>query len=196
LAGGLLLAAGCPGEDPSLAEDSSSSVSSASSSTTATAATGMRASLVDHAQWMEVPASDDPLALHRPASVQCGIDGAYNEDTGLEIDTGACNYLARQQPSLVDIAAGDSIAIEAFHETLASVEAGEAHFAILVGSEVVWEIFVPIPASPEVVPATPFTEEIEVDFDAPAGTPVIVHLHNHGFNTWRLLTLDVVPASP
>jgi hypothetical protein len=32
---------------------------------------------------------------------------------------------------------------------------------------------------------------IPVDFNAPLGSKVEYHLHNHGYNTWTLLRLEV-----
>lgn len=154
----------------------------------------MPAPLVDHAAWAVVDAADDPLADHRPAEVDCGTTGAFTEGNVYEIDTGLCNYLARRQPSLVEIRAGDRLFVAAFHDTLASTEAGQAHFALLVDSTVVWEQLVDIPASPGVVEATPFQDEVLIDVDVPAGTPVDLHLHNHGYNTWTLLEVELRPA--
>jgi len=154
----------------------------------------VRAPLVDHELWQPVDAPDDPVPNHRPDDVDCGPVAAYVEGTGYEIDTGLCNYLSRQQPSLVEIRAGDTLVISAFHETLASIEAGQAHFALLLGDWPVWQEFIPIPASPGVVDATPFNEQLVVEVDVPAGAPVGLHLHNHGYNTWTLLEVEVVPA--
>ncbi len=153
-----------------------------------------RAPLVDHTLWVGVDEQQDPLADHRPALVECGVNGAFIEGLGLEIDTGACTYLARQQPSLAAVHAGDTIEVAAFHETLASIEAGQAHFAVTMGTGVLWQKFIPIPAAPGVVDATPFNDAIEIDVDIPAGTPVGLHLHNHGYNTWTLLHVEVIPA--
>lgn len=161
--------------------------------TTAAAPPRMPAPLIDHAAWVPVAAADDPIPDHRPALVDCGVTGAYVELASYEIDTARCNYLARRQPSLVEIRAGDRVAVAAYHATLASVEAGQAHFALLVGGVVVWQELVLIPASPGVVDATPFQAEVPIDVDVPAGTPVDLHLHNHGYNTWTLLEVEVRP---
>lgn len=196
---GLLLSCllGCSPREPGSAMGSSGT-SLASTGTTAgqdeTTGPRMPALLVDHTAWVPVDAADDPLIAHRPEAVECGVVGAYVEATGYEIDTGACNYCARQQPSQVEIRAGDTLSISAYHDTLASIEAGQAHIALLLLDWPVWQEFIPIPASPGVVDATPFNEKIVVDYDIPAGTPVGLHLHNHGYNTWRLLDVEVIPA--
>ncbi|MCH9688293.1 MAG: hypothetical protein K0V04_43080 [Deltaproteobacteria bacterium] len=191
---------GCPGADGSPSSASTGGTDSSGVGTDETAADETAAlpprtaaTLVDHTMWTIVEADDDPLAEHRPVDVDCGVTGAYVEGLGLEIDTGACNYLSRQQPTLADIRAGDMIEVSAFHETLASIEPGQAHWAITLGSSVLWQKFIVIPASPGVVDATPFDDAIAIDVDIPAGTPIGLHLHNHGYNTWTLLHVDVVP---
>jgi hypothetical protein len=193
-----LLAVACGDAAPPVTDEGTGGTATASAgSTGAGPTTGEpreRAPLVDHARWAVVDAADDPLADHRPAEVDCGSTGAFSEGRAYEIDTGLCNYLARSQPSLVEIRAGDRLFVAAFHDTLAATEAGQAHFALLVGGTVVWERFVDIPASPAIVEATPFQDELLIDVDVPAGTPVDLHLHNHGYNTWTLLDVEVRPA--
>jgi len=195
---GLLAACREPSDPEPLASTSLTGTTAAATTGAATddtAAPREPAPLVDNTQWQSVEAADDPIPDHRPADVQCGIAGAFVEHGAFEIDTSFCNYLARTQPALVEVRAGDRIAVSAHHDTLASVEAGQAHFALLLGSVVVWQQFVPIPGSPGIVDATPYQDEVLVDFDAPVGTPVGLHLHNHGYNTWTLLEVEVRPAS-
>lgn len=193
--------AACTDDPGPAAPSSSSSAASAGSSddltdgtTAASPPPRVPALLVDNAAWAAVDASDDPIPDHRPSLVDCGPAGAYVEGLTYEIDTAYCNYLARGQPSLVEIRAGDRLAIAAYHDTLASVDAGQAHLALLLGPWVVWQALVPIPASPGVVDATPYQVEVPIDVDVPAGTPVGLHLHNHGYNTWTWLEVEVRPA--
>jgi hypothetical protein len=186
-----------PGVDATTAaaaSGSGSGTSSAAAETTMADPPRLPAPLLDNAAWVVVEAADDPILAHRPALVECGVGGAYVEDGAFEIDTATCNYLARSQPSLVELRAGDRVFVAAYHDTLASVEAGQAHFALLLGAVVVWQKFVPIPASPGVVDATPWQDEVIIDFDVPVGSPVGLHLHNHGYNTWTLLEVEARPA--
>lgn len=154
------------------------------------------APLVEPSAWVELDAADDPIPDHRPPLVECGSTGAYVEGNTYEIDTARCNYLARRQPSRVEVRAGDRVAISAYHATLASEEAGQAHLALLLGGSLVWQQFIPIPAYPGVVDATPYQAEVVVDVDVPQGTPVDLHLHNHGYNTWTLLEVELRPGDP
>ena len=50
-----------------------------------------------------------------------------------------------------------------------------------IGDRVFWERTFAIPLASEVYPVP-----ITVDWAAPEGTPVRIHLHNHGGNSWRV----------
>ena len=43
----------------------------------------------------------------------------HNEDGALEVETGYCNYLSLGQPSLADVAAGDTLHLVLWHGNLA-----------------------------------------------------------------------------
>ena len=73
-----------------------------------------------------------------------------------------------------------------WHGDLAFEETATAHVAISIGGELVWEQAVKIPTEAEI-----FDVKVPLDFEAPAGTPVEYHLHNHGYNTWTLLQLEI-----
>ena len=57
--------------------------------------------------------------------------------------------------------------------------------AVAIGEEVVWSTSPPIPTA-----AGYFSEDITVESDHPRGTPVVVHLHNHGQNTYGVKALQ------
>ena len=58
--------------------------------------------------------------------------------------------------------------------------------AVSIGGKLLWQAEVAIPARANI-----YDLRIPVDFDAPAGSAVEFHLHNHGYNTWTLLELEV-----
>lgn len=144
-------------------------------------------SLVDHDQWRPAAATtDDPWPDHRPATVVC--DGGWDQETGgIEIDTGACNFLLLQQPLPVAIEEGDPIRLRMWWQALASLEPAEGHVAVLVDGEPLWEEHVPIPG-----PADVRSIEIPSPLSAPAGATLTLHLHNHGTNTWHFHDLAVL----
>ena len=132
--------------------------------------------------------ADDPFAEHRPADVRCN-PAAWRSETGaLELDSGLCNYFTLAAPTLVAVEPGDRIGIRAFHDDLAAGEPAVAHLALFVDGHGIWDQEVSIPSPP-----TPYSLDVIADFAAPAGSPVALHLHNHGVNNYRLVELTVAP---
>jgi hypothetical protein len=149
----------------------------------------VRAALIDATAWTAEAAEDDPIAEHRPATLTCLPTGAYAENSVFEVDTDDCNYAAFVQPSLETVAPGDRVAISLAHDDLVAPEPADAHVALLLGEQVLWDRLIAIPNVP-----TPYNVEVEVPDCAPSGTPVHLHLHNHGVNSWRLLSVDLIPT--
>lgn len=128
----------------------------------------------------------DPFPAHRPADLACARASHSLEYDALELDTGTCNYFLLGAPTLTDIHRGDRITVRAFHEDLAALEPAVAHLAVAVGDTVIWDEEIPIPS-----PATPYTVEMVAEFDAPSGTAAVLHLHNHGINTYRVIDVRI-----
>lgn len=141
--------------------------------------------LVDHDLWQRVPDADDPFGHEGPAEVICP-DGAWYVDQGLiEVDTERCNHVTVEQPLLEGVKAGDRVGIIAWSGRLLSPDgASEGHVAVAIGDALAWEEWVPIPSVGNF-----FTPTVVASADAPAGTPVRFHVHNHGFNTWNLVSV-------
>jgi len=146
------------------------------------------APLIDNALWQESSLEDDPLTEHQPEVVSCSSSAWGLEDGALEVDTGLCNYLTLNQPSLAAVDTGDSISLVAWHAQLWDAEAAEAHMAVLFGDTIAWEATLPIPADPGV-----FDLEFEAPTDLAIGSSIHLHLHNHGSNTWNFLELKQLP---
>ncbi|HKU40692.1 MAG TPA: hypothetical protein VJR89_21175 [Polyangiales bacterium] len=148
--------------------------------------------LIDHSQWHEFPAEQDPLSSHQPASVDCGPAGWYIEPALdralLEIDTNFCNYALLEHPALHAIARGDVVRFELRHYDLRAPEPTQAHVAWLFGDRVEWETTVPIPSDAAVQ-----SFEWRARRALAAGAPIRFHLHNHGQNTWLIAELTVTP---
>lgn len=159
-----------------------------SESESETAGDGELGSLIDHEAWQVLDASDDPLADHRPETVDCGIAGWYLETSKLEVDTNFCNYLAVEQPSLVPLEQGQLVEVIFYHFDLVAPEPALAHVAILIDDQVVWEQQIEIPGDANV-----FVEAFPSPISAELGSQVVVHLHNHGQNTWVLQDLTAIP---
>ncbi|MCB9569685.1 MAG: hypothetical protein H6710_21120 [Myxococcales bacterium] len=180
----LTLSLACDAETPDAGDDASGGV------TTSTAPTW--ALLSDPAAWSFADASDDPFADERPAAIHCArAEGWRPEAEGVEIDTGACDYLALEQPLPRPLRAGERLRISAWWQNLIAAAPSEGHIAVAVDGVVVWEERVAIPG-----PADARDLVIEAPEEAPAGAPITLHLHNHGANTWRFQGLFADEPAP
>lgn len=149
--------------------------------------------LVDLSAFEELDAGDDPFS-DRPAEVTCppGARTVELDDQGipsLEVDTGACDYLGLSQPLLLDVKAGDTIRMQLFHDVLLAEAPARAHCALRIGDWSVFDREEPIPTT-----SVTWTDELLAPQDFEAGTTVVLHLHNHGSNTWNFYDLSSVEA--
>lgn len=136
--------------------------------------------------WRPLAASEDSFPGHRPEEVNCPDNSYYPEGAALEVETGYCDYLSLAQNSLADLRRGDTLRLVLWHGDLGATESATGHAAIAIDGQVVWEETVDIPSRARI-----FDVRIPIDFDAPQGARVEYHLHNHGFNSWTLLQLEV-----
>jgi hypothetical protein len=149
------------------------------------------------ALWQPVAAADDPLASHRPVPIVCASPPGYLLEYGdIEIDTGACNYVALTQPSAYTLRAGDQVRAIIWHYPLTTSDPQpvQAHAAVLLGQglagTVVLEQYAPIPK-----PADLYDLTATLTDDLALGGGLQFHLHNHGANQWHLQPLLVRPGS-
>jgi len=132
----------------------------------------------------------DPFPGHRPEAIQCSPSAAYVEDAAFEVDMGLCNYMLAAQVLTEPLRACEELTATVAHFRLLADEPAEAHVALALGHEVIWERSIPIPT----FDAGVYTLAFSPDEDIPAGTPLVLHLHNHGANTWYLTNIRVGPA--
>lgn len=147
--------------------------------------------LTDNAAWQAVSPESDPHFDHRPAVVACRPGGWFVEFDALEVDTGECNYFAMYQPTQHRLAAGERLRLLLWHAKLAALEPAQAHIELTIGPELVWQRRIAIPGE-----ANAFDLSFEVPVDVPVGTAIVLHLHNHGYNTWNLMPLQLAAAWP
>jgi hypothetical protein len=69
------------------------------------------------------------------------------------------------------------------HDDLIAPTPAVGHIAIAIEGERVWEIEVAIPKPYDIVQG-----EWIADRGIAAGTVVTLHLHNHGYNNWRVVS--------
>ena len=141
--------------------------------------------VVDLSAFEELPDAEDPFSASVPGHLP-GAPPAYvveQDPTGfstLEIRTDVCNYLTLQQPSRARIERGDELQILMWHNTLATQESARAYAAIQICGHEAWSVEVPIPS-----PAHSYAATWRAPRTLPAGCPILLHIHNHGANTWR-----------
>ena len=141
--------------------------------------------LLEPSSLVAVSAEGDPLADHRPRYVDCPPATWGEEGGGFEVQTGACNYAAFNQPLSVALEAGDMLAITVWHDFLDAAEPATAHVAVLIGDAVVWEREVDIPA-----PSAALEVVVPIEKTPSPQARLGLHLHNHGFNSWRFISVD------
>lgn len=147
--------------------------------------TGRRA-LIDPNEWVFLSEAEDVFLDHRPSQIDCGGTGYFVEDGILEIDTGRCNYFAANQPLLHDLVPADTLVVTIYHDHLFSADGGFGHLALSITENILWQTEIPIPSESRL-----FTAYIPVTRFYESGLPIAFHLHNHGVNHWRLVSLEV-----
>ena len=188
----VLLVFGCDEDPPeSQSQGSSGAVSGETDLDSNAADTALEgtAAVIDLMAFEQNELGDDPFA-DSPDDVQCEFGYGF-EDGFFEIETDLCKYGGFVQPSLAPIRVGDTLDFLLLHENLVSDDPdARTHVAIAFGDEIVFETFIDIPAE-----AAFLDEQWVSTVDAPVGTPVHVHVHNHGINSYRVSELSVTYVS-
>jgi len=142
---------------------------------------------VDPHAWRPVPAKRDPHRQAAGFSIECDETAYFTEligpDAGsvFEVDTEICNYVTLEQASLAAIPKGASLELTLWHYSLRSLESAVAVAEVRVGGQQVWHQELAIPSE-----AQSYESVWRPAREVPAGTPVQLHIRNHGTNTWRL----------
>ncbi|HEX6244121.1 MAG TPA: hypothetical protein VFZ61_24565 [Polyangiales bacterium] len=148
----------------------------------------MRTELVDHARWVRVDAAGDPFG-DRPTSVLCESGATLAEAFGgvsaYGVDTASCNYVTLQQPTTRAIAAGEVVRVRLAHFELTAPEDAEAHVAVQIDGLRVLDERIPIPSPTQVL-----VRELLVPRTLAAGAATYFHVHNHGANSYALISLS------
>lgn len=118
----------------------------------------------------------------------------------LEVASDDCNYLTVMQPSLRAIRKGDPLYLRLWHFSLTGPADSEAYMGVQIGDRFIWGTRIEIPDGTSVnnpVPAELFVNglngvpaNLTADFDAPAGTPIYFHFHNHGSNNYNVFEIN------
>lgn len=139
---------------------------------------GERGPLTDVTGWRELPPSEDPYD-DRPPRARCEPFGWKVEDGLLEVEADVCEYVTLEQGLLREVAAGETVVVDVWHLGLWADRPTRGHVSVQLGAQR-WEARPAIPS-----PAERWQAVFEVERTLPAGTPIHLHVHNHGANSWR-----------
>ena len=134
--------------------------------------------------WALAEPGADTFAALRPSTSTCDVErGLAQESDGYEINTAWCNYATISQPILAPVVAGDTVDIRGWHFDLTGAEA-TAYVGVALDGEILWTEDIPIPSDSGVIRGS-----FEVPRDVELGAPIQFHVHNHGSNTWKIISL-------
>jgi hypothetical protein len=146
------------------------------------------ASLVDHGAWKLAGEDADPYSGFRAGGKVCGEDDFSREEISgfdsVQIVTRRCNYMTLTQTAAADVLNGEQIHIRLWQYQLEATTA-TAELAIRIGNVFEWTESIPLPSDSKL-----FNEKVTVDKDIPAGTPIFLHVRNHGRNSYHLIMLS------
>ena len=144
--------------------------------------------------WTVTAPGEDPFAELWSDQVRCPDSEHGPENLGgvwaYSIETGACNWLTIEHPSLSAVRTGDFVRAAGWHFTLSAPEPAFARVGLATAEGVLVQTMEPIPQPGRLM-------ELEFTVQAPIaeGTPIYFHISNHGANSWHLLEIEVNPAS-
>ena len=178
----LLIGIGCAGCGPDTPQHQGATHPAASSS-------AEHVVLVTPEGWQQVPSTADIYWSQRATeeTMVCDQQDWMAEASGVEVNTSFCNYATLTQPSLVALNAGDTVRITLWWQTLMSNEPADGFLSIMLGDELLYEETINIPGD-----ADARTIDVTLIAPAPAATPILFHVDNHGTNSWTLGTLRYV----
>lgn len=139
--------------------------------------------LVSGSAWSIADRSTDPYHPLRDERQVCGMTDFGEEYGGVEISTARCDYLTLTQPISHDLSPGDLIEVVLWHSPLVSETPAEGLINLSLGAVDLWSHPLMIPQN-----AQSWTLSFEVDEPVAQGERLTFHVHNHGSNSYTLLS--------
>ncbi len=137
--------------------------------------------------WTLLEGDEDPLRAERPDEASCSPLGLNVESDSVEVQTDECPWASLGQPLRDFVRADDTLELLFWHSALAApleVVDPEARVELHLGEHLVWELRQPIPHE-----ATLFNLELTPGVDVAWGERAVLHVSNHGSNSYRLTHL-------
>ena len=148
--------------------------------------------LVQTFGWLTTELEQDPFNVFWSDQIICGEDEHGVESLAdiwtYSIQTGDCNWLTIEQPSLRAVHEGDIVRAEVWHFLLSAPEPAMARVGMATDDGIITDIMVPIPQ-----PAGLVELEFRAQTSIAKDTPIYFHISNHGTNSWHLLNIQINP---
>lgn len=135
--------------------------------------------------WSATAASEDPfVARTGRESNRCPVWQPVVEGSLLEFSTRACDAMTVETPLAQDLPACTALRLDTTHAILTADAPSMGHIGLALGPEVLVHREVPIPG-----PAAAYADIVVLPNAVSAGTPLRLHVSNHGPNSWRFVAL-------
>ncbi len=138
--------------------------------------------LLDIDRYESPDPAPDRDAAHREAG--CAIGVPRIEDGTLEFETNDCLVFWAGIPLRGPVNAGEALTLVTTHSPLAARAPAEAHLRVDLEGETLVDRLIPIPSPDAIVIDTVTPTRAHT-----TGARLRVHLHNHGANNWRVVSL-------
>jgi hypothetical protein len=107
-----------------------------------------------------------------------------------EVELARCRerYVSLRQPSVRELHAGDSLQFTLSHLLLRPLTESvtEAYLGLTVNARLVWELRLQIAA-----PSNDYVVSVPITAEFPMGSDVVLHLNNHGENSYTFSPMVV-----
>ena len=156
-----------------------------------------RLSLWDHSKWVDASPTH-PFVDLEPIKIDCPRSSSVVEDLAgepsIQIDTGECNFWVQQQDLTVELQQGDVVQIRLWHFPLVASEPAIGYASLALGDDIIFSVEEPIvrigePAQSRLI-GDDSDDWIVVGSDYPVGTPITIHVRNHGDNQWNWISFE------
>jgi hypothetical protein len=142
--------------------------------------------LVEPEDWTSLARDEDPFVTDLDAAPACTAPDFRIEDAGfIEIDTGLCNWVTLRAPARFTVPNATPVSVELSHYDLSAAAPSAAQVRLSFDACDIWTKTIEIPS-----PANVYMETIAAPCGIQRGQRVLLHLHNHGQNTYQLRALS------
>jgi len=145
--------------------------------------------LVALEDWVQSAREQDPFVNPDSPPPECEQSGVRAEDAQgfLELDTNECNFITVIAGARYDVAEGEELQLEVSHFDLEAAAPAKANLRLWFEECAVWEKSIAIPSAAKV-----YSERFASPCPISQGGQVLLHVSNHGQNTYQFRSLTVL----